>query len=224
FELTANVPITPHGSPLPGGYIPGSDEGRLKLEELMTMCTKLSKQLEAEEESTMAFELIKFIKSMLEEYQSNLEGLVSNFMASQDVRLSKFEADFKQQQSKMTNKIDTVLKAITYRMAGALPSDTVKNPKLNVNTTTLVLYARSYPTEDLQCSTHIYGSINAVTIYPKQQSDSHDDEPAESKEEGKDSPENTNTKPSASPNPSISFITKKVRKLNSFFESLSLAP
>ncbi|GJZ88032.1 hypothetical protein Tco_0659814 [Tanacetum coccineum] len=43
--------------------------------------------------------------------QSNLEGLVSNFMASQDARLSKFEADFKQQQSEMTNKIDTVLKA-----------------------------------------------------------------------------------------------------------------
>ncbi|GJW55653.1 MAK10-like protein [Tanacetum coccineum] len=65
-------------------------------------------------------------------------GLVSNFMASQDVRLSKFEADFKQQQSKMTNKINTVLKAITDRMAGALPSDTVKNPKLNVNSTSPV--------------------------------------------------------------------------------------
>ncbi|GJT38427.1 MAK10-like protein [Tanacetum coccineum] len=51
-------------------------------------------------------------------------GLVSKFMASQDARLSKFEADFKQQQSKITNKIDTVLKAITDRIAGALPSDT----------------------------------------------------------------------------------------------------
>ncbi|GJY55273.1 hypothetical protein Tco_0454388 [Tanacetum coccineum] len=40
------------------------------------------------------------------------EGLVSNFMASQDARLSNFEADFKQQQSEMTNKIDTVLKVI----------------------------------------------------------------------------------------------------------------
>ncbi|GJQ90630.1 hypothetical protein Tco_0001769 [Tanacetum coccineum] len=115
FELTANVPLTRHDSPLLGGYIPGSDEGRLKLQELMTLCTKLSKQvlnldkekdaqafessdddldkddaskqergsdkikpilcnftlylwmLEAKEESTMAFELIKFIKSMLEE-------------------------------------------------------------------------------------------------------------------------------------------------------------
>ncbi|GKC17863.1 hypothetical protein Tco_1014645 [Tanacetum coccineum] len=47
---------------------------------------------------------------------------------SQDARLSKFEAGFKEQQSEMTNKIDTVLKAITDRMAWALPSDTVKNP------------------------------------------------------------------------------------------------
>ncbi|GJT03644.1 MAK10-like protein [Tanacetum coccineum] len=64
--------------------------------------------------------------------------LVSNFMASQDAGLSKFEADFKQQQSKMTNKIDTFLKAINDRMTGALPSDTVKNPKLNINSTSLV--------------------------------------------------------------------------------------
>ncbi|GJX84222.1 hypothetical protein Tco_0334996 [Tanacetum coccineum] len=73
------------------------------------------------------------------------EGLVSNFMASQDARLSKFEADFKQQQSEMTNKIDTMLKAITDRLAGSLPSDTVKNSKLS---TSPVLSARSYPTID----------------------------------------------------------------------------
>ncbi|GKA34408.1 hypothetical protein Tco_0720837 [Tanacetum coccineum] len=65
--------------------------------------------------------------------QSNLEGLVSNFMASQDATLSKFESDFEQLQSEMTNKIDIVLKAITDRIAGALPSDTVKNPKLNTS-------------------------------------------------------------------------------------------
>ncbi|GJT45828.1 putative ribonuclease H-like domain-containing protein [Tanacetum coccineum] len=117
FELMANVPITPHDSPLLGGYTPGSYEGRLQLQELMTIMRlerqrkssnsqprrrkyrqfesldddldeeDASKQgrgsdeikpilcnftpclwmLEAEEESTMAFELIKFIKSMLEE-------------------------------------------------------------------------------------------------------------------------------------------------------------
>ncbi|GJU21414.1 hypothetical protein Tco_1154756 [Tanacetum coccineum] len=49
------------------------------------------------------------------------------------VRLSKFEADFKQQQSEMTNKIDTVLKAIIDQIAGALPGDTVKNPKLSTS-------------------------------------------------------------------------------------------
>ncbi|GJW04582.1 hypothetical protein Tco_1563438 [Tanacetum coccineum] len=65
-------------------------------------------------------------------------------MASQDARFSKFESDFKQQQIKMTNKIDTLLKAINDRMTGELPSDTVKNPKLNVNSTSLVLSARSY--------------------------------------------------------------------------------
>ncbi|GJT18275.1 hypothetical protein Tco_0876981 [Tanacetum coccineum] len=66
-----------------------------------------------------------------------------------NLRLSKFEADFKQQQSEMTNKIDTVLKAITDRITGTLPSDTVKNPKLNINSNTLVLSARSYQMEDL---------------------------------------------------------------------------
>ncbi|GJV53797.1 hypothetical protein Tco_1449538 [Tanacetum coccineum] len=45
FELMDNVPSTPHDSPLPGGYTPGSDEGRMKLDELITLCTKLSKQV-----------------------------------------------------------------------------------------------------------------------------------------------------------------------------------
>ncbi|GJV71202.1 MAK10-like protein [Tanacetum coccineum] len=97
--------------------------------------------------------------------QSNIEGLVSEFMASQDARLSKFEADFKQQQSEMTNKIDTVLKAITDRIAGTLPSDTVKNPKLSA---TPVLSARSYPTIDPQCSSHPSNSINAIKAHFKE--------------------------------------------------------
>ncbi|GJU68774.1 hypothetical protein Tco_1255033 [Tanacetum coccineum] len=68
-------------------------------------------------------------------------GLVSNFMASQDARLFKFEADLKQQQSEMTNKLDTV-----------------KNPKLNVNPTSLVLSALSYPMEDPQSSSNPFNS------------------------------------------------------------------
>ncbi|GJV31187.1 hypothetical protein Tco_1391587 [Tanacetum coccineum] len=60
-------------------------------------------------------------------------------------RLSKFEADFKRQQGEMTNKIDTVLKAITDQIMGTLPSDMVKNPKLETH---LVLSALSYLTMD----------------------------------------------------------------------------
>ncbi|GKA69467.1 hypothetical protein Tco_0775531 [Tanacetum coccineum] len=100
-------------------------------------------------------------------------------MASQDARLSKFEANFKQQQSEMTNKIDTVLKAITDQIAGALPGDT-------------------------------------------KQGDSYDEKTKENEEEEKDSLENIHVNPSTPPNPSVSFITKKVLKFNSFFESLGL--
>ncbi|GKE91108.1 hypothetical protein Tco_1572203 [Tanacetum coccineum] len=147
--------------------------------------------------------------------------MVSNFMASQDARLSKFEADFKQQQSEMTKKIDTVLKAITDRIVGALPSDTVKNPKLS---TSPVLSARSYPTIDPQCSTHVHGLINAVTICPEQQSNPQDNRTEENEEEEKDKPENIHFNSCAPPDPSVSFITKKVLKFNSFFESIKLVP
>ncbi|GJR48480.1 hypothetical protein Tco_1316583 [Tanacetum coccineum] len=82
-----------------------------------------------------------------------------------DARLSKFEANFKQQQSKTTNKIDTVLKAITDRIVGALPSDTVKNPKLS---TSPVLSACSYPTIDPQCSSYPSTSINAIKAHSKE--------------------------------------------------------
>ncbi|GJZ87514.1 retrovirus-related pol polyprotein from transposon TNT 1-94, partial [Tanacetum coccineum] len=79
-----------------------------------------------------------------------------------DARLSKFEADFKQQQSKMTNKIDTFLKAINDRMTGAFPSDIVKNLKLNLNSTSSVLSAHSYPIEDLQGSSNPFKSVNVI--------------------------------------------------------------
>ncbi|GJT72283.1 ribonuclease H-like domain-containing protein [Tanacetum coccineum] len=114
-----------------------------------------------------------------------------------NARLSKFEADFNQKQGEITNKIDTVLKAITDRITGALPSDMVKNPKLNVNITSPVLSAHSYPTKDPQCSTR-------------------------QKEKG--TLENINTTPPSPPDPSISFITEKVHKLNSFLKSSDLVP
>ncbi|GJV22958.1 MAK10-like protein [Tanacetum coccineum] len=58
--------------------------------------------------------------------QSSIEGLVFEFMASQDARLTRFETNFKRQQSEMTNKIDTVLKAVTDQITGTLPSDTIR--------------------------------------------------------------------------------------------------
>ncbi|GJR23432.1 MAK10-like protein [Tanacetum coccineum] len=82
--------------------------------------------------------------------------------ASQDARLSKFKADFKRQQSEMTNKIDTVLEGITHRLAGSLPSDTVKNPNLS---TSPVLSARSYPIIDPQCPSHPSTLINAIKTF-----------------------------------------------------------
>ncbi|GKB70834.1 MAK10-like protein [Tanacetum coccineum] len=97
-------------------------------------------------------------------------------MVSQDARVSKFEADFKKQESKMTNKIDTALKAITDRITGTLPSDTVKNPKLNFNSTSPVLSARSYPMEDPQCSSHPPNSINAVKTCSKEINHSQKDQ------------------------------------------------
>ncbi|GKD29727.1 hypothetical protein Tco_1240505 [Tanacetum coccineum] len=141
-------------------------------------------------------------------------------MASQDARLSKFEADFKQQQSEMTNKIDTVLKAITDRIAGTLPSDTVKNPKLETHP---VLSACSYLTKDPQCSTHIHSSINAITIHPKQPEESHDNESDVGQEE-KGNLRNINSNPHPQPDPLAPITTKQVRKLNLMLESLGLVP
>ncbi|GJY28801.1 hypothetical protein Tco_0404568 [Tanacetum coccineum] len=127
-------------------------------------------------------------------------------MASQDARLSKFEANFKQQQSEMTNKINTMLKAITDRIVGALPNDTVKNQKLS---TTPVLSAHSYPTKDLQCLTHIHSSINAITIHPKQPEESQVNEPDVGQEE-KGNLGNINSNPHPQPDPLASIAIEQI--------------
>ncbi|GKE40216.1 hypothetical protein Tco_1463621 [Tanacetum coccineum] len=152
--------------------------------------------------------------------QSSLKGLVSNFMASQDARLSKFEADFKQQQSEMTNKIDTVLKDITDQIAGSLPSDTVKNPKLGTHR---VSSTRSYPTQDPQCSNHVHGSINAITIHPKQPEGSQVNRPDEGQEK-EGNLGNTSSNPHPQLDSLASITTEQVRKLNSMLGSLGLVP
>nr|GEV59477.1 zinc finger, CCHC-type [Tanacetum cinerariifolium] len=122
-------------------------------------------------------------KDLLQKYcmkkpkQAFFEYASSHTDEAKDARLSKFEADFKQQQSEMTNKFDIVLKAITDRIGGALPSDRVKNLKLNVNSTSSVLSARSYPTVDPQCSSYPSTSINAVKTCFEEASHSQTSQP-----------------------------------------------
>ncbi|GKE40278.1 hypothetical protein Tco_1463683, partial [Tanacetum coccineum] len=143
-------------------------------------------------------------------------------MASQDARLTKFEADFKQQQGEMTNKINIVLRAITDQIAGALPSNTVKNPKLGTHP---VSSARSYPTEDPQCPAHIhiYSSINTITIHPKQPKESQVNE-SDIGQEDEGNLGNTDSNLHLQPDPLASIATEQVRKLNSMLESLGLVP
>nr|GEX35991.1 MAK10-like protein [Tanacetum cinerariifolium] len=105
-------------------------------------------------------------------------------------------------------------------MSSTLPSDTVKSLKLS---TYLVLSTRSYPTEDPQCSTQTHGPINAITIHTEQQSASYDDREKENTEE-EDDPKNIHVNPPTPPDPSVTFIIKKVLKFNSFFKSLGLVP
>nr|GEW59119.1 MAK10-like protein [Tanacetum cinerariifolium] len=107
--------------------------------------------------------------------------------------LRLFQFSFRDQASNWLERIlagsITIWEDLTTR---TLPSDTFKNPKLS---TSLVLSARSYPTTDQQCSTHIHGSINAITIHPKQQGESHNDEPDANEEGDKDNPENIQVNP-----------------------------
>ncbi|GKA58574.1 hypothetical protein Tco_0757762 [Tanacetum coccineum] len=69
-----------------------------------------------------------------------------------------------------------------------------------------VLSTHSYLTNDPQCSTHIHGSINTIIVYPKQQSNSHDDKSEENDEEEENKTKNIDTNPSTPPDPSLSGI------------------
>ncbi|GKB85653.1 hypothetical protein Tco_0957925 [Tanacetum coccineum] len=77
FELTDNVPSTPHDSPLTGGYTPGSDKGRMKLDELITLYTKLSKQVldlekEKDAQSVEILNLKKRVKKLERKRKSSI--------------------------------------------------------------------------------------------------------------------------------------------------------
>nr|GEU73221.1 reverse transcriptase domain-containing protein [Tanacetum cinerariifolium] len=132
-------------------------------------------------------------QDVLNPEQAFVEYASSRTDKARDTRLSKFEAYFKQQQIEMTNKIDSVLKAIPDRTVGTPPSDTINNLK---QSTYPVLSAHSYPTKD----------------------------PEKENKEEEDDLKNIHDNPPTPPDPSVTFITEKVLKFNSFFESLGLVP
>ncbi|GJS11131.1 MAK10-like protein [Tanacetum coccineum] len=106
----------------------------------------------------------------------------------------------------------------------SLPQDVPTTQLRTRNSTSPVFSARSYPTEDPQCSTRIHSSINAITICPKQPDRSQNNNIGGEDQEENDDPENINTNPPSPLDLLVSFVTEKVRKLNSFLESLTLVP
>nr|GFB03895.1 hypothetical protein [Tanacetum cinerariifolium] len=82
-ELTDTVPPTPHDSPLTRGYTPGSDEGRLKLEELIDLCTTLSNKV-----STLENELL------------STKAVYHKALITLTKRVKKLETQLKQKRSK----------------------------------------------------------------------------------------------------------------------------
>ncbi|GJW25141.1 hypothetical protein Tco_0038952 [Tanacetum coccineum] len=94
FELMDTVPPTPHDSPLTGGYIPGSDEGRLKLKELMAICTKLSKQvLDLEKEKdAQAVEILK-LKQRVKKLERKRKSSISHLRRRIYRQVESFDDD-----------------------------------------------------------------------------------------------------------------------------------
>ncbi|GJV09733.1 MAK10-like protein [Tanacetum coccineum] len=97
-------------------------------------------------------------------------SLPQDVPSTSDRRLIKLE---NQVQSLMEAHLAPKLpiQAINDRMTGALPSDTVKNRKLNVKSTSSFLSARSYPMGDPQSLSHPLNLINAIKTCSKQTND-----------------------------------------------------
>ena len=84
-------------------------------------------------------------------------------MESQDARVSKLEALFKQKQEEMSSQLDTVLKAITGQLVGTLPSDTIKNPKLMTRNPT------PQPPKEPPTDTNVHGAISKIDNLPTEE-------------------------------------------------------
>ena len=78
---------------------------------------------------------------------------MSKFMASQEARIAKFESEFNQQQTEMTNKIDNLLKALNNQV--------LTTPRKDTRDTSIKIQIK-----DPSSSKHVH-FVNVVTIKPK---------------------------------------------------------
>ena len=83
---------------------------------------------------------------------NHLEGLMSNFIASQEARIARFESELNQQHTEMTNKIDNLLKALNNQVLSPPQKDA-----RNTNSGPQI--------KDPSSSKHVH-FVNVVTIKP----------------------------------------------------------
>ncbi|GJX06045.1 putative retrotransposon protein [Tanacetum coccineum] len=121
FELTDNVTTTPYDSPLTGGYTLRTDKGRMKLDELITLCTKLSKQvLDLEKEKdAQAVEILNLKKR-------RFKKLIRRMHLKQGRRSDKIkpmftDMDFEELDDHMENVEEETIDAATTGVSTAEP-------------------------------------------------------------------------------------------------------
>nr|GEV37445.1 hypothetical protein [Tanacetum cinerariifolium] len=112
FELTDTVPPTPYDSPLTGSYTPGSNEGRLKLLELMNTCNELSNRittLQTDLSSTKVvyhkafITLTKRVKKLETRLKQKRSGAVIHFLDEEEPSL---DVEDSSKQGRMIGEID----------------------------------------------------------------------------------------------------------------------
>ncbi|GJU30452.1 putative ribonuclease H-like domain-containing protein [Tanacetum coccineum] len=107
FELMANVPNTPHNSPLLGGYIPGSDEGRLKLQDLSKQVLNLKKKKDAQAVEILRLKKrVKGLKRQRNSSTSQLRRRKYRQVESSDDDLKEEDAS---KQGRSSDKIEPML-------------------------------------------------------------------------------------------------------------------
>ncbi|GJT04375.1 hypothetical protein Tco_0838837 [Tanacetum coccineum] len=115
-------PHMPHDSPLPGGHTPGSVEGRMSLNELMDLCTKLFDKvtsLENDLKQTKQLygkaitKLVKKVKLLEDKLKSTKERRETKMVISDDEEELDIEDTFKQGRMKETEFEDVVFTEFT---------------------------------------------------------------------------------------------------------------